>query len=404
MNLKLLFVFLLSFSLQAQAEWSGNISLQNRYFINDSLIQNSEQYNNYISISAEPEYYTAWNNDQQSFTFTPFVRIDQYDEERTHGDLRELSYQQVFKSWELTLGISKVYWGVTESQHLVDVINQTDSVENIDGEDKLGQPMIKASFEQDWGTLDLIALPYFRERTFQGIEGRPRTFPIVDTNQVSYESSDKEENIDYATRWFNYFGDLELGVAYFNGTSREPLFLPGLQNGIAILTPYYPQMQQASVDAQLTTEEWIFKLEAITRDWQNIDTSTSQLINESYFAVTGGLEYTFVGIVESDADLGLVMEYLYDDRGQAASSFFQNDIMIGLRLAMNDADSSEALLGIIYDLDNQEHLLSLEASRRFYGSWTASLEVRLFNNIDPQSRLKSIEQDDFVQLDIAYYF
>ena len=153
-----------------------------------------------------------------------------------------------------------------------------------------------------------------------------------------------------------------------------------------------------------STEEWIFKLEAITRDWQNIDTSTSQLINESYFAVTGGFEYTFVGIVESDADLGLVMEYLYDDRGQAASSFFQNDIMIGLRLAMNDADSSEALLGIIYDLDNQEHLLSLEASRRFYGSWTASLEVRLFNNIDPQSRLKSIEQDDFVQLDIAYYF
>lgn len=404
MNLHIRLIILFLFSQQAFAEWSGNISLQNRYFPNDSLSQNSEQYDNYISVSTEPEYYNAWNNDKQSITFTPFIRVDQYDEERTHGDLRELSFQQVFSDWELRIGVSKVYWGVTESQHLVDVINQTDSVENIDGEDKLGQPMIKASFEKDWGTLDIFILPYFRERTFQGIEGRPRTFPVVDTDQANYESSDKEKNIDYATRWFNYFGDLELGIAYFNGTSREPLFFPGTKNTNSVLTPYYPLMQQASIDAQLTTEEWLFKLEMIARDWKNIDTITSQLIDEQFIALTSGFEYTFVGIIDSDADLGLVMEYLYDDRDLQATTFFQNDIMTGLRLAMNDAESTEALLGIIYDLDNQEHLISLEASRRFASSWTATLEVRLFNNIAPSSFLKSIEQDDFMQLDIAYYF
>ena len=404
LNSSIIFMTFFFASFQCAAEWSGNIDLQNRYFINDPLPQNPQQHNNYLSVSSEIEYYNDFNSDDKSFTFTPFIRIDQYDDERSHADIRELSYEQVYETWELRVGISKVYWGVTESQHLVDVINQTDNVENIDFEDKLGQPMIKASFEKDWGTVDVFILPYFRERTFQGIEGRPRSFPIVDTNQASYESSDEEKNIDYAFRFFKYFGDLELGLSYFNGTSREPLFLLGNQNNQPVLTPYYPQMQQASIDAQLTTEEWLWKLESIYRDWQNFDNSNTQLVDETFFAMTGGFEYTFVGVYESDADLGLVMEYLYDDRGTDATNFFQNDVMLGFRLAMNDADSSEALLGIIYDLDNQEHLISLEASKRFSENWTGSLEIRAFNNINRISRLNGIEADDFIQLDIAYYF
>jgi len=401
---------LLSFSLlgllsfQLHADWSGNVTMQDRYFIDDALITNSEQHDNYLSLSSEVEFYSAWDNDESSITITPFLRIDQHDEERTHGDLREMYYQQTFDTWELRLGISKVYWGVTESQHLVDVINQTDSIESTDGEDKLGQPMIKASFERDWGTVDVFVLPYFRERTFQGIEGRPRTPLVVDTDQVSYESSDEEQNIDYALRWFHFIGDLEIGLSYFNGTSREPLLKPGNSNGPAVLTPHYPLMQQAGVDAQLTTEEWLWKLEVIARDWQTFDTSGTQLIDQNFIALTGGFEYTFVGIADSDADLGLVTEYLYDDRNKQASSFFQNDMLVALRLAMNDAESSEALLGVIYDLDYQEYLISLEASRRFADSWTATLEVRTFNKIDNDSLLNSIAKDDFIQLDIAYHF
>jgi len=401
---------LLSFSLlgllsfQLHAEWSGNVTVQDRYFIDDALTTNSSQHDNYLSLSSEVEFYNAWNNDDSSITITPFVRVDQHDEERTHGDLREMYYQQIFDTWELRVGISKVYWGVTESQHLVDVINQTDSIESTDGEDKLGQPMIKASFEKDWGTVDVFVLPYFRERTFQGIEGRPRTSLIVDTDQVSYESSDEEQNIDYALRWFHFIGDIEIGLSYFNGTSREPLLRPGNSNGSAVLTPHYPLMQQVGLDAQLTTEEWLWKLEVIARDWQTFDTSGTQLIDQNFIALTGGFEYTFVGIADSDADLGLVTEYLYDDRNKQASSFFQNDMLVALRLAVNDAESTEALLGVIYDLDYQEYLISLEASRRFVDSWTATLEVRTFNKIDNDSLLNSIAKDDFIQLDIAYHF
>ena len=165
-----------------------------------------------------------------------------------------------------------------------------------------------------------------------------------------------------------------------------------------------PLMQQFGIDAQLTTEEWLWKLEIISRDWQAIDRVNSQLVNQKFIALTGGFEYTVVGIAETDADLGLVTEYLYDDRNENASSLFQNDILLALRLAMNDAQSSEALLGIIYDLDYKEYLISLEANRRFSDSWTASLEIRSFNKIDSNSLLNSIAKDDFIQLDIVYYF
>ena len=42
------------------------------------------------------------------------------------------------RDWSLSIGLGKVFWGVTEFNHLVDVINQTDLVEGIDGEAKLG--------------------------------------------------------------------------------------------------------------------------------------------------------------------------------------------------------------------------------------------------------------------------
>ena len=102
--------------------------------------------------------------------------------------MRELLYQRVFDQAELRVGIGRVFWGVTESYKLVDVINQTDLVENVDREDKLGQPLVNLTFVRDWGALDLYVLPGFRERTYPGREGRLRSEPLVDTNRATYES------------------------------------------------------------------------------------------------------------------------------------------------------------------------------------------------------------------------
>ena len=49
--------------------------------------------------------------------------------------LREAHWLHDKGAWDLLIGVGKVFWGVTESRHLVDIVNQTDLVENPDQEE-----------------------------------------------------------------------------------------------------------------------------------------------------------------------------------------------------------------------------------------------------------------------------
>ncbi len=402
----LLRVLISALSLPAAAvdmQVSGNIDAQWRVFLHDASLP--EQHDSYASASVEPEFYFDLGNGDQSITFTPFYRKDQYDDERTHADIRELHWQGVFDEFELRIGISKVYWGVTESIHLVDIVNQTDAVENIDGEDKLGQPMIRFSTEQDWGLLDVFVLPGFRERSFAGIEGRPRPPFVIDADAAVYEHADKENHMDYAARLFNYWDNWEVGLTYFTGTGRDPeSYVPSAFNTLGqpiAFAPFYAQIDQLGLTVQALIDAWTWKLEAISR----------QSAAQHFTAFAAGFEYTFVGVYESSTDVGVVIEYLYDERdalvtspSQPAASPFQNDITTAFRITLNDIQSSEILIGLITDIDDQTVAAFIEASRRLGDSFKAELELRSFSNTVPASPLDAFRDDDFIQLTLGWYF
>lgn len=387
-------VGLVFYSSLALGEWRGNIALEGRYFPNDAV--DLRQFDNEnLSLSAQPEYYTEWDEGRQSVTFTPFGRLDQNDSERSHGDIRELFWQYVGDDYEWRVGVGKVFWGVAESVHLVDIINQTDFVENIDFEDKLGQPMANLSLIQDWGTLDIFLLPYFRERTFPGEKGRLRSIPVVDTRNAVYESSREEYHLDGAIRWSHTLGEWDVGLYQFYGTSRDPVLIPSASSsGGIVLVPLYVLINQTGLDVQATLGNWLWKLEAFYRD--------SDLDN--YFSSVAGFEYTFYGIFTTPADFGLVAEYQYDERGENASSPFQNDMMIGLRLTPNDVQSTEILLGTIYDFDSGEQSYNFEASRRLTDHWKLEIEARAISNSDTNSSFYSMRKDDYLQVELGYYF
>lgn len=377
----------------AAGEWSGFVSLEYRGFFHPGLFP--EQHRSYFSVAAQPEYYHQLDNSKDSFTFAPFVRADRHDPERSHADIRELTWLKVGEGYEWRLGIRKVFWGVTESQHLVDIVNQTDLVENIDTEDKLGQPMVNLALIRDWGTLNAFILPGFRERTFPGVEGRLRTSPRVDTDQASYESARERRHIDYALRWSKSLSGWDIGLSQFYGTSREPRLLPGLDdNGLPVLIPRYDLIHQTGLDVQLTEGSWLWKLETIRRSGQG----------PTYAATTGGFEYTFTGVFGSVMDLGVIAEYLYDDRGASAPSPFQDDVMTGLRLAFNDVQSSELLVGVINDRRSAARFFNLEASRRLGSHYKLSLEARAFAGAPATDPTFFWRRDDYLQLELARYF
>jgi hypothetical protein len=359
------------------------------------------------SASLRVEYHRAWD-DRSSLTFTPFVRLDGEDDERTHADVRELFWTRVGGDWEVHVGARQIFWGVTEFNHLVDIVNQTDLVENIDGEDKLGQPMVQLSLVRDWGILDLFAMSGFRERTFPGEDGRLRSVLPVATDRARYASGAGRGRLDGAVRWSHHVGPVSFGVHHFSGTSRDPRFVPEVHDGELALVPEYHVIDQTGLDAQAIFGDWAWKLETLTRSGHG----------DRYHAYTAGFERTLVGFLGSRSDLGLVVEYMYDERDEDAfDTLFEHDVAFGTRWRANDLADTTALAGIIRDVHTDEYVLSLEASRRLGASWLVVLEGRIFGGasaLDPGAgpavllgddiKSRALQDDDFVQLELTRFF
>lgn len=369
----------------------GRVSIQARLFPNDPI--HSGQEHNAYSLVAAPEYFHQFD-DGSLFTFLPFVRVDATDSERTHFDIRELYFMWRQETFELGVGVSREFWGVVESTQLVNIINQTDLVENPFEHEKLGQPMVNLSYSHEWGTFDFFVLPYFRERTFPGKKGRLRLGLVVDTDQPLYESADEENHIDFALRYFHTIQKLDIGVSHFIGTSRDPLARIGIKDGEFVIRPFYEQISQTGVDLLLVTGKWIWKFEGIYRDAS---------VSTNYYAMVGGFEYIFDGIGGTGMDLGVFLEYLHDDRGDELS-VTEDDFFVGLRWAFNDVRGTSILVGVTQDVDTDVRFPVLKASTRLDSHWRLSMEYRGLMNQTREDIFFDLRDDDFFQMELAYHF
>lgn len=378
--------------LSSAGEWSGSVGFEGTWFAREPLF--AAQFDNNLALSIEPEYFHDWDDGAQRVVIAPFVRVDLRDKKRTHADLREAYWQRSYENVELAVGLRRVFWGVTESAHLVDIINQTDFVENIDGEDKLGQPMISVRWLPEWGTLDLFLMPLHRERTFAGLPGRPRLPLPIDTSAAQYESARGDNRLDVAVRYSHFIGDFDVGIAHFSGTMREPRFELAFDPALGpILIPNYDRLEQTSVDLQATKGDTLWKLEMVSR--HNFDGRST--------AVVAGLEHTLNGVFDSAIDLGLIAEYLFDDQPALRTST-RNDVALGGRLAFNDVQDTALLAFAVVDADSQTAFATIEGNRRLGQSWRLSLEGRFFFNPDPNDFLFGLRDDDYVELTLERFF
>ncbi len=363
------------------------IGLSNQFFFKEGAYEG--QMSNYLSLSFSPEFSVEWQEGDQGLYTAGFFRWFQHDNSRTHWDIRELYYQKVAGRSEFSAGLRKVFWGVTESAHLVDIINQTDALESFDGENKLGQPMVKYSYSANFGTFDVYYMPYFRPRMYPGENGRLRTPVALDGDQFQYESSAEQGHQDFAIRYAHYLGVFDFGLSYFRGTGREPIV-----TSIEQFNPVWGIIDQVGLELQATTGPALWKFEGIVR---------KNALQDMEALVTG-VEYTFGNINNSGIDVGVIGEYLWDSRGDMALSSMQNDLFVGTRFAFNDIQDTQILAGGIFDLERSTRLLSIEASRRVKNSWRVELEARLFQNVSNNEFLYVIRQDSFAQFSIIKFF
>lgn len=332
-------------------------------------------------------------------------RIDDMDARRSGADLREAYVRWIGDGAEVTVGARRVFWGVTEFVHLVDVINQSDLVENLDEEDRLGQPMLQLELPRDAWNLQLYLLPGLRSRTFGGPDGRQHG-GAPPRGDVEYAPSLHGEDLSMAARIEWHADGLDVGLAHFSGAGREPVFLP-MPDGRP--RARHEHIEQTSLDLSWLAGDWLWKLEGYRRAGQG----------DTYVAASAGFERTWVGLV-GRADVGWVVEYLHDQRGHDAPlGHYDHDVALGLRVAANDVADTSVLLGWIQDLREDEHSFSLEASSRLAERLSLQVEARVFGGhvrgatshgatlnalFDPDNKTGFLDQDDYVQLELTTFF
>ena len=143
-------------------------------------------------------------------------------------------------------------------------------------------------------------------------------------------------------------------VSYFSGTVPGSAFRARNdgRRPIPTLIPYYEQIDQTvSIDIQATYGGWLLKFEGFSRSGQG----------PRFTAFAAGFEYTFTTIFGTGADLGVLSEYLYDERGKTFENPFDNDVFVGSRLALNNVSGTDLLAGVVIDADTRRTRCSRKA-------------------------------------------
>ena len=371
-------------------EMYHEVGVQQRQFVHEP--SNALQKNSYSALSLN-SFYSHSDNDQL-WAAELWLRADQHDKQRNHVDIRELYWLHYADQYEWQVGIARVFWGVTESAHLVDVINQTDYLEGLDGEDKLGQGMLHYTQWVDSGQVEFFVLPHFNPRDFYGEQHR---FALgFDVNQHTIYQSSAKQHIDLALRISQTWQDLDWSINGFRGTNRDVQFLPS-DNG---MTAYYGQMEQLGATLQYLMGAWIIKGEFLLR--RTLSDPENQVKRADIRAFVAGFEYSQIGLFDSQFDLGYLLEYQYDSRSRQ-QVLGQNDVFAGMRLALNDADSSEIIFGLLHDLSDHSQNMRLEGSMRL-GEQT-KIEVAAYKfKSKGDNYLQQLENQDVIELNLYWYF
>jgi len=376
--------------------YKANLSLSS-WFFPESPLYSGQKHNNY-SISIDPEIYAEWSNNK-NITFRPFYMIDNEDSHRTHFDIRELRYSLYGDNWETNIGIGQVFWGVTESKNLVDIINQFDVVDDPLLKTKLGQPLINLTLIEDYGYFDFYIMSYFRERTSPGKKGRLRTDPYFIKNSTTYEGG-SQWTPELAARWSNNYDDYDISFHGFLGYGRAPSIDVKIIDGLTNYAPNYQRVRQLGGTVQRTLDSTLLKLEWIARHGEK----DANLRRGGYFSSVLGLEHTLFQSIGDNGDISLLIEYNFDSRRSRSSDSLQDDIFIASRFVLNDAQNTEMLIGSIFDLDGDGQIYQLDFGRLLHDSLKLAVKGAVYQNGRLGSNLYILRQDSWLEVSLKQYF
>ena len=369
-------------AIEVSAEQSGSLEIKGSYFPK-SL---DESFDTNITAEAKVMGYEDLSDFQLVYEF--IFRKSLNDSGMDVVEPRQFFLSKTFGEIDAYLGYRHTFWGVTESRNLVDLINQQDLAAGVSPDNRLGAPSI--SFETYLGSGDFQYwyIPRFRERTFNEKNAHPGFGLPVMPAQFAHIKGTKAP--DHALRYGNSIGDIDYALSVFDGTAREPVILVQEADPPKIV-PYYERMRSVGLELQYTGDSILYKFEGLTGTQSENDFDAAVL----------GTEKTVYSIFETQWDMGLILEYQYDDRAQAQ---IDRTLVSGIRLTANDEFDTNLLFLYTVDDEFSQSLFGLEASRRLRNGMTLDLNYLLYQSDEQHLPLYSLIDDSELSLTLGYYF
>ncbi len=364
----------------ATPQWEGEITFEGRAFVSSPA----------SLTSTEPTLTAGFGNrtlfGRTDFRFGAWIRVDPLNPDRIRLDAKDIAWLGSAGEVDIAVGLRTVFWGVLESSHLVDVVNQQDPDIRWPRRRMLSQLMIASSWTSSWGTIDVYLLPWARPRPFAGRRGRLWSHHPVDGSVMRNADSSLLRYLSGAARWSLATTQWDIGITYFGGTAREPWFEPsGPAHTPYLLIPTYDRVHQFGGDVQYTGSSWLLKLELVTRD----------PAPGRYVALGSGVEYAPVDY------LSVFLEVLFDSRGRNATTSLEHDTFVGARLLFQDGSVQG---GTSIDFNTGNVIASMEIQRRFGNNVAAAFEFRWFAGRALREPPHALREETSVSLFLRRYF
>ena len=351
----------------------------------------SEQNKNFGEFQIEPSLFIEQGS---IHTFIqPRLRIG--DTGASRADLREAHISFTANAMDIRIGSLLEFWGKTESYNPSDIINSYDYTSGLADSQKLGAPALKLSSGLNDGYLSLLLLPFFVENAYPGLSSRARLQTLVSNDTASYTNDASRNDNSYALRYEGYQGDLDYGLSFFDGITREPYFTLGPDGS---LVPEYFPIEQIGADVQYLLGDTALKTEIVRRTGQY----NANVVVEDYIAGVVGAEHNIYGVFDSAYDLILVGELLADGRGKDSHTIFQRDFAFGGTLLFNNMEDSEFTLFNIRDLSYNSLSTRFSYSTRLNDEFTIKSNLNLHSKFEKDTGQAALAQDSNASITLSY--
>jgi len=348
-----------------------------------------------------------------------FSRLDPYDDNRSRVVPEELYLNMELGILRVRAGYQMLNWTATEAFHPADVINSRILDGSFENPEKIGELIGSLRFEIPDGNLEVFVMPLFTEPVLPSTRW-PLSLsgPDFQLGEALVLESDGDVTDDvlqaqWGTQIQQTIEDADIALHVIQHIDRSaPLVV---LDSTFTPRPVYQALTQVGLTYQHALDTTMLKLEGAYRVFDRPGTRYTAyglVPRRNHVLVAAGVEQSVSLGAGSETALLLEGQALIPTQGDYPDQLeplFQHDVMVGMRHAFNDEQSTAILATVIVDVEHPDQLvMGASLNRRLGEEWGLTTGVRLFSipPDDPDAPVlyERLNDQHQLYLDLKRYF